>query len=313
MDKDTETKLVNDHKIPYSFDQSKKIIRWVELAKHSFTDPFFYDTIRTCLRERQDQKETSLEEFLNTKTLSCIPPKAFIFHVSRCGSTLLTQMLTQSPKNIILSEPTIFDDLLLSDIGHDLKKHALTKSLEILGHKRNGTEENLIIKLDCWHLLYVDLIRKIFSDTQIVFLFRKPSEVLRSHRIMRGRQMVPGMLGIRIVTEQIPAYDLEGYAVKVLERLYSIIYEKYADEKDLLLDYSQLPHGLNLFLEKTGLTFNEKEKQQMMSRAKFHSKDSLSPMLTKEPVNYIEDDRISAVNKLYTSLLNKALKGPSKF
>ena len=41
-----------------------------------------------------------------------LPPSGFIFHMSRCGSTLAARMLAASPRNIVLSEADPIDYVL---------------------------------------------------------------------------------------------------------------------------------------------------------------------------------------------------------
>ncbi|PAV93766.1 hypothetical protein WR25_26873 [Diploscapter pachys] len=41
-----------------------------------------------------------------------LTPSALVFHASRCGSTLIAQLLASQARNIVLSEPPPLDNLL---------------------------------------------------------------------------------------------------------------------------------------------------------------------------------------------------------
>src|SRR4051794_1070428 len=85
---------------------SPPLVDWGHLDKRRFTEPFFSQTIDSCVRHPADllfRHQTPLE---NLGEIAATHPSAriagFIFHMSRCGSTLLSQMLAAAPANIIL-------------------------------------------------------------------------------------------------------------------------------------------------------------------------------------------------------------------
>ena len=302
MKKDIRTCRDYPDEIPYSFDQSKGLVKWIKADVDRFTEPFFHTTIQQWRWSNRKITCTGVESLVNFQAENFIKPTLFIFHVSRCGSTLLSQMMAQLPQNIVLSEPMIVDELLKSDLHDQMKRMALTRSLEILGRKRSGIEENLIVKTDCWHLLYLDLIRELFPDTPIVFVIRDPTAILNSHKKMRGRQMVPGLLNIQIVNEPVPAYDLDGYAAKVLERLFTIMLER-RNEASLLLDYTELPEVLSRVIGIAEMKFNETEKSQMLARADFYSKNVFQAKPEFSPASPIDGVDMTRLDRLYSDLL----------
>ncbi|MEO1023174.1 MAG: sulfotransferase [Bacteroidota bacterium] len=256
------------------------------------------------MREEQSNVETDLHTLLNYDEPINAHFKACIFHVSRCGSTLLTQMLAQSPRNIVLSEPTIINDILLSTLPEELKKHAIKKSMRLLGTRMNRYEEHLIVKLDSWHILFLNLIKACFPEVRIIFLFRDPLGVIQSHRIQRGYQMVSGHLNLNMVNETVPNWDLDGYTIKVLERFYETISEQ-SGEADLLMDYSELPDGLHVVLEKSGMSFSEEEKRNMLQRAAYHSKNRTKPIRGYTSEEYSGGPETERLQAIYQRLLKK--------
>lgn len=302
MFKDKKLVAIRQNRVPCSYDKWGKIVKWIELGDFRFTDPFFFDTILKCQGNSHLMEQTGVEFLLNYEIEDFVKPKLFIFHVSRCGSTLISQMLAQSSKNIVLSEPRIFDELLLSDLPQNVKGQALIRSLKILGKRRSGEEESLIVKLDSWHLLYFDFIRETFPEAKRMFLFREPSAVLRSQQKVRGKQMVPGVLSIPLVTDDVAPNDLDGYAVKVLERFFKIMIDN-STKADLLLDYSQLPERLDKVTKLLGSSFSENERQMMMSRSFFNSKDPHLPNSFDSGENIELDDQIIGKLRVYYSIL----------
>jgi hypothetical protein len=85
------------------------------LGARRFTDPFFAQTINPCVRHPADafRHQTPLENLgeIVASQPGC-RPTGFIFHMSRCGSTLLSQMLAAALENIVLSEAGPIDDIL---------------------------------------------------------------------------------------------------------------------------------------------------------------------------------------------------------
>src|ERR1700760_3519066 len=82
---------------------------WLFLGDKRFTEPFFSDSLQHCLVLEENrfphQYFSSFSQLQQwSQESSLIEPAAFIFHVSRCGSILLSQLLSIDPQNIVLSE-----------------------------------------------------------------------------------------------------------------------------------------------------------------------------------------------------------------
>src|SRR3954468_6438628 len=72
---------------------------WLYVERKRFIQPFFSDTIQSCrsLPENSAFHQpvsslTLLPEW--SKGIDSIRPDLFIFHISRCGSTLVSQLLS---------------------------------------------------------------------------------------------------------------------------------------------------------------------------------------------------------------------------
>jgi hypothetical protein len=120
-------------------------------------------------------------------------PAGFIFHVSRCGSTLLTSVLAALEESSVVAESVMLDDIL--DKGKMAGLPAETISARLRGflraHARLARPGRSFVKFDCDHLFHFELIRRTFPAAPWIFLYRDPLEVVVSHARQRGLPMVP--------------------------------------------------------------------------------------------------------------------------
>ncbi|UII33587.1 hypothetical protein LVD17_07115 [Fulvivirga ulvae] len=262
--------------IPVAFDAEKEEVQWIYAGDKDFREPFFEDDIRLIRYESPKSKNTSLHEFNKlgaSKRTDTIKPALFIFHISRCGSTLITQMLAQSAKNIVYSEPPLTDEILSSDLSHDVKMKTLRAAIILMGQKRKAPHQYLFIKWDSWHLAYYGLIRQAFPGVPAIFLYREPVEVLQSHQRVRGMHMVPGLLKKDVFQlKGIPAHDLDLYAANVLSKLYGWMLLHAENKLVRLVNYSELPGRLFDVITDMRLEYSPDERKAMEERSKRHSK-----------------------------------------
>src|SRR5262249_57696026 len=90
------------------------LVDWWHLGGVRFTDPFFEQTIATAMAHPFNllfRPATQLRALAAPATPE-LRPAGLIFHMSRCGSTLVAQMLAALAGNVVLSEPTPLDHVL---------------------------------------------------------------------------------------------------------------------------------------------------------------------------------------------------------
>ena len=252
---------------------------WRDLGQLRFTDSFFVNTLARQPREERRVCHTPAAALAGLA--GGLPPDAFIFHVSRCGSTLLTQLLASLPRCVVMSEPPVIDSLLR--LHHDqagsggLDTNALLRQAMLaLGQRRRGDETHFFIKFDCWHIHSLALLQQAFPQTPCLFLYREPQAVLASHQRQRGPQMVPGMLHpalLPLPAHQIGAGDLDGYAGLVLASLFAAAQAHAAANRLVLLDYRQLPGVVfSDLLARFGIDPTPEQLQAMRERSGVHAK-----------------------------------------
>ncbi|MBN8504020.1 MAG: hypothetical protein J0L58_06075 [Burkholderiales bacterium] len=151
-----------------------------------------------------------------------LAPTGFIFHVSRCGSTLVSQLLADSPAHRVLSEPGPVDRVLRAAVDDGQRRRWLRAVLGLLAQPARETERRFFVKFDSWHALHMEQIRACYPEVPCLVLVREPLEVIASHLRAPGAQMVPGMLGYALpgldpaTSWQLPR---EVYAARVVETL----------------------------------------------------------------------------------------------
>ena len=275
------------HWMPYNLIETDNDIsvEWIYFAEIRMLEPFFEDTILKTRSHPYNSNGfkvvTSLQTFLDwSEHINTTALLGFIYHVSRCGSTLLCQLFSLSPENIVVSEAPILDQILQSKVlDVEIKKKTFVAALNFLGQKRFPNEQHLIVKLDSWHLFYADLIREICPSLPFIFLYRSPEEVIKSHHKMRGMQMVPNLVlpeKFGVCVHDLEKMTFDDYTAMVLEKYFDQM-DAYSDtDKNVFLcNYAQ---GMDfLFLEiseKIDLKIESRVTSKLQERLSRYSKDS---------------------------------------
>ena len=236
--------------------QGRPCIDWCRLGDHRFTDPFFEQTINHALRDparmlfRRLTPIESLEAFVDHP--SSLRPSGFVFHLSRCGSTLLAQMLAALPESVVISEAPPIDQVLTVHqrdprVTHGQRLAWVRGMIAALGQRRRGDERHYIVKFDSWHTLELPLLREAFPEVPWVFLYRDPVEVLVSQQRMRGIQMLPQVISpARFGLDPAAALQLspDEYCAQVLARVCDAALAETARGGGRLVNYAQLPDVL---------------------------------------------------------------------
>ncbi|WP_264553773.1 sulfotransferase [Flavobacterium sp. N2038] len=257
---------------------------WIYLGDLNYNEPFFDETIAKCRKLPYNSNwfktVSTLENLIDwSKELVAVEVKSLVFHVSRCGSTMLSQSLATSAENIVISEAPIIDQILRS-YSFDLeKKTILLKSvIALLGQKRFPEQKNLIVKLDAWHIFNAPYLRSVFPETPFALLYRNPAEVLRSHQKMTGMHMVPNLLepGIfGITSKEISEISFHQYGALVLEKYYQGFLDFNALDKNvIILNYNEgMRDVVERFISFINVEYSNNELNQIYDRLKKHSKN----------------------------------------
>jgi hypothetical protein len=103
-------------------------------------------------------------------------PAGLIFHVARCGSTLISQLLRTHDNLVVYAEPLPFNEILLPP--HKWPRHELVAALRSLGDAfARHARRPYVLKFSSWNTLFCDVLAEAFPASPWVFSLRDPVEV----------------------------------------------------------------------------------------------------------------------------------------
>lgn len=265
-------------------------IDWARFGDAPIDRSFYADAIATATYRpfnRVLRHATALDAFVAAAPAQ---PAAslggLIFHMSRCGSTLVGQMLGVLDATISLSEPGPLDAvvrfaLARPDIPQD--RHVALMRAMVAALTRPGKgEQRCFIKLDSWHILALPLFRAAFPDVPWIYLFRDPAEVLVSQLRMRGYQTVPGLVpdGLYGPADEIPVAAEEQCAV-IFARYHAAAIGALRNGDGIAVDYAALPEAFEQRIAPHfGLDLTSAERARVVARV---SRDAKFPNSRFEP------------------------------
>lgn len=278
--------------IRFGWEEESPIVDWCLLGDRRLTGPFFESTIQDHLQHpfhHAFRRQTPIDALGEWAARSPgIPPSGFIFHQSRCGSTLICRMFSALDRNVVLSEPPPADAVLRAHFG----RHGITDEqrakwfrwiVSALGQPRSGSEDRLFLKFDAWSIAELPIIRRAFPHTPWIFLYREPIEVLVSQMHNRAPFTVPGMLQPAVLG--LDAADLAGippdeYCARVLARICHLGLH-HLRCGGLLVNYRQLPEFAWIGLaHHFGLGFTDPEVERMRAASESNAKTPGLPFLS---------------------------------
>ena len=161
-------------------------VEWVRLGAAPLRQPFYEMDVRMAGWADRERRVTRLEDLpAHAAAVPALEPSGFVFHMSRCGSTLTAKVLGAPESHLAVSEAPPLDAVV-----RRRDPELLRAMVRALGRVRRPGQARLFVKLDCWHILDLALFREAFPETPWVFLHRDPGEVLASHAREAGVQMV---------------------------------------------------------------------------------------------------------------------------
>jgi hypothetical protein len=307
--------LLTEHsfknRVPYKLLRNSDDLscEWLYLGEGPFVESSFDQTINRCkqLPENRDGEKhispvSALFEW--AEKIDAAEVAGFIFHISRCGSTMVSQLLSLRREHIVLPEVPFFDDILRMPQTQGLENASLFKAaLKFYSQKRTGFERKVFIKTDSWHILFHKEIRKQFPAVPFFLLYRTPGEVVRSLNKAAGMHCVPQIIDPQffgIESKVATIQDFYDYPIRVIEKyLETYINVLETDPRFFLLNYSE---GMLPIIEKignaAGIKFTESELAAMQKRLLFHSKHPQIFFL-QEPASRKIDEKFSRVIELY--------------
>lgn len=234
-------------------------IDWCNLGQTQLTRPFFSEDVAALLAVPFNQifrRYTPIRNLLAwaerlRREHKSLPVQAVIGHVSRCGSTLISQALAELPSHRVLSEPPMLDVLLNVRRRYPSLPRAnqiewLRAVVDTLAAAAPGATL-VVVKLDAWHIIDFDVVQEAFPDAKLVFVIRDPIQVAASHIATPALYVIPGaysQMPWRPLPES-PAWNNQAcYLAETLGEIYrsGLVACKHASVR--VVDHSRLPDAI---------------------------------------------------------------------
>lgn len=253
---------------------------WRKATVSNLTAPFFADQF---LQQTAAERQLYLRPLHDSPSLySGFPDlslSALVFHSSRCGSTLLMQMLATDPRFLALSEPPLLDVALSACYHKKITPIEFTHAVQALCLRRQPGQQYPVIKTDCWHLPQLPLLHTLYPTCPKLFLFREPAEVLASHARQTGPQMIAGMLDLALLglAGREGEWNSHSWRDFLLCHLYELAASYHLAYGLRLVNYRELPQALwQSLLPEWQISCNASQLAAMQQRSQRHAKSGQS-------------------------------------
>lgn len=221
-------------------------VDWAHFAGAPTGPSFFANAVRRALARpfnRLLRCRTGLDDFIDRAPDGLCEPDGFIFHMSRCGSTLVGRMLAALPGTALVSEAAPLDAVvrlaMRADWPEARRIAALRAMVGALGRRPSA---RFVVKLNAWHALALPLFRAAFPLVPWLFLYRDPAAILASQMAERGTELTPEIVPSRLYgIENGTDYPAEVYCALVLERIGAAALAQKDSGGGLFVDHEDLP------------------------------------------------------------------------
>ncbi len=228
---------------------------WMDMSDVTLTEPFFQQTVERAKAENNQRGErfTEFDVLLQLeKLLESTPPTGFIFHSSRCGSTLVSNACRAITNSIVISEANAIDKLVarfITDAPEGSVKESiysvfLRGVVHALGQRRSGSEQHLFVKFACCSVAQIERIKRIWPRVPWVFLYRDPVETIVSNLtsippwlVDEDRRVLASITGTS--PTEVAEMRLEELCARTIGSLFSIAHRATGDNS-MLVNYNQL-------------------------------------------------------------------------
>jgi hypothetical protein len=263
--------------LAYRYQPKTRLVNWLLPVGHAI-EPFHDEYISRCrqlLFNQLIQPCCSLDVVRQQgEGCAAVQPAGFIFHLSRCGSTLVSGCLSELDSTCVFSESPLLTELLLDKNLSVIEQQCLLGTFINLQAAAFPDRPNMIIKWNAWDIFQWELIRGLYPQVPVIFLVRDPVEILASHQRLAGRHMAgdPGLAGVNPIFS-FRKESLLAWRSKLVAALLGEMNQFIGDPLVMRVDYSDLDanrireigHHFSVFPTDGSL-------QKITWRLQFHSK-----------------------------------------
>jgi hypothetical protein len=260
-------------------------VDWGDFGSRRFTEPFFDETVALWAAGEPPPRmvRTGLDALVPLDAAPSLDPCGLIFHMSRCGSTLLARMLRQIPGCVVVAEPAIVNSLLLADpaiIDEETQVRLLRLLIRAFGRRRFGDERHYVVKSSSWNVRKLELFNRAFPDSPVVWLQRRPSEVMQSLLAhgpgwLRWRETPAVAASIfKIAAEEVPTLEPAALYARALA---AMLHAAQAVPPGMMptIDYADLPQACwTTVAPRFGMMPGPDDIGRMQTEARYYSKEA---------------------------------------
>lgn len=218
------------------------------------------------------------------------PPRGFIFHTCRCGSTLAANMLGAHPSLRVIKEPELINQFLLQRRAYpdEPGNSALLQAL-VSSYGRGLSEDHgTVVKLTSWNIAFADYVMRAFPEASATVMWRPAAPTVASFvatppgwAVMRSSPAEAKEILGEYTEDGVPA-DLAEFAFYATAWLafanYGIELARRYPERVTLVDYgdmcSSFPAFIDRAVKRLGITAAEPSRRSMLSVTPFYAKDA---------------------------------------
>ncbi len=167
-------------------------VLWADIGDYPFREWQFMFTIEALAKQGKigDAFSTAFDILLDDRILADpITPSGFMFHISRCGSTLTAKALARSPRHVVINQggplqrgywATITRDFSQPAEASEQNLHMFRNLVLAMTRRRCPDQMYSFVKFISWNTLYMDFAMQAFPAVPALFLYRNPVEVIAS-------------------------------------------------------------------------------------------------------------------------------------
>ena len=265
-------------------------VLWADLSAERFVEPFFDQTVARWASGPRARPlvKTGLDALVALDAEPSLEPAGMIFHLSRCGSTLVSRLLGTLPGVVVAAEPAPLNALLglNPDRVDEARLVGVVQLLvRALGRCRHGDERRLVLKCSSWNIRRRAVLAAAFPETPWIWVQRDPARVLASLLAEP-----PGWLGLQAAPQRaarrfgldpaaVPAMGRAEFAARALGAMLEAAATDPA--RRLCIDHADLPAAVwTLVAAHLGLEADPAAIQRMIDESRFYSKDPAARIFT---------------------------------
>ena len=266
-------------------------VLWADLGDHPFREWQYLFTVKHLAENGLvgEAFRTGFDILKDDQVVNGgIQPSGLVFHISRCGSTLVAKALARSASHVVITQGSPLQRGFWATLTDDWRKplnatadamHMFRNLVLAMTRPRRPKQSTAFVKFISWNVLYTDFIASAFPGVPALFLYRDPVEVIAS--VMNETTAVLHAKGTReaeFLTGHTIDETLAMSDVAYLAECYARYFETVGASKMAnlsWLNYADLKAERFADIVARGLEFKPEESvlNDMLEQFQFHSKD----------------------------------------